>query len=122
MATISEELLAIEKEFWTGGKAYYEEHIDKECLVAFPDMAGAMGNADIAATVKEGNRWQDLNLEAVDAVKPSQDVTIITYNVKARRANGEPYAALVSSGYVKRPDGWKMMFHAQTPLDTSTDN
>ena len=31
-------------------------------------------------------------------------------------SNGEAYAALVSTGYVRRDDGWKMMFHQQTPL------
>jgi hypothetical protein len=119
MAEISKELLAIEKDFWTGGEAYYREHVDKECLVAFPDMAGAMGNAEIAATAKEGRRWRDLNIDAVDAVKPNSDVVIITYNVKATKADGEPYAALVSTGYVRRSDGWKMMFHAQTPREAA---
>lgn len=32
------------------------------------------------------------------------------------RANGELYHALVSTGYVRRGDGWKMAFHSQTPL------
>jgi hypothetical protein len=28
----------------------------------------------------------------------------------------ESYRALVSSGYARRDDGWKMVFHQQTPL------
>jgi hypothetical protein len=115
MAEISKELLDIEKAFWTGGERYFRDHADSECLVAFPEMAGAMSNAELAATAKQGNRWRELKIEAVDAVEPNRDVAIITYNATAVRANGEPYSALVSSGYVKRPDGWKMMFHAQTP-------
>lgn len=41
---------------------------------------------------------------------------LLSYEAHAVREGGEPYNALVSSGYVKRGDGWKMMFHAQTPL------
>jgi hypothetical protein len=78
-----------------------------------------MGNAEIAATVNEGNRWRDLKLDTVGVVKPSSDVTIMTYDARATRAHGEPYAALVSTGYIKRQDGWKMMFHAQTPREAA---
>jgi hypothetical protein len=42
---------------------------------------------------------------------------LLSYEASAVRENGEPYKALVSTGYVKRSDGWKMMFHAQAPLD-----
>lgn len=34
------------------------------------------------------------------------------------KGNGEAYAALVSTGYVHRVNGWKMMFHSQAPLET----
>ena len=35
---------------------------------------------------------------------------------------GEAYAALVSTGYVHRVNGWKMMFHSQTPLEPAAKN
>ena len=76
-----------------------------------------MGNRDIAATVKEGNRWKKLDIEEKGFLQPSDDVAILTYEAKAMRGIGEPYAAIVSTGYVKRDNGWKMMFHAQTPLE-----
>ena len=49
----------------------------------------------------------------MNAVRP--DTAIVTYEAHAKRATGEPYAALVSSGYVKRNGEWKMTFHQQTP-------
>jgi hypothetical protein len=115
MSKIKDNLLEIEKAFWTGDEAFYKEHVDKDCLVAFEEMSGVMSNAKIAATVKDGNRWRDLKIDAIGAVEPKEDVTILSYEVKAVRQNGEPYAALVSSGYVKRGNDWKMMFHTQTP-------
>jgi hypothetical protein len=114
-----QELLDIEKGFWSGDSAYYEANADVECLVAFPQMAQAMTNADLAKTATKPNRWRELDIELKGMVEPGSDIVMLTYEARATRDNGEPYTALVSSGYVHRADGWKMMFHAQTPLDTA---
>jgi hypothetical protein len=49
-------------------------------------------------------------------VQLSDGAVVVTYEVDAERANGEPYRAVVSTGYVKRDGEWKMAFHQQTPL------
>lgn len=117
MMASEKELLEIEKGFWTLGEAYFKAHADRECLVAFPGMAKAMSNADLAATARNPNRWRDLEIDLKGMVEPGSDIVMLTYEARARREGGEPYAALVSTGYVKRADGWKMMFHSQTPLE-----
>ncbi len=117
MKALEKDLLAIEKKFWSGDESYYRKHADTDCLVAFSEMAGLMSNPDLAATAKEGNRWSKLDMEMKGLVQPSDDVAIITYEANAKREDGKPHHALVSTGYVKRDDGWKMMFHAQTPLE-----
>lgn len=114
-----EELLDIEKGFWTGDSTYYAASADAECLVAFPQMAQAMSNDDLAKTASKPNRWRDLDIRLKGMVEPGSDIVMLTYEAHATRENGEPYAALVSTGYVHRADGWKMMFHAQTPIETS---
>jgi hypothetical protein len=114
-----DELLVLERAFWTGDAAFFEENTDSECLVAFsPDMAGVMGNKDLADTAKDGNRWKALEIELKGTLQPSNDVAMLTYEARATRANGEAYAALVSTGYVRRGGNWRMMFHQQTPLET----
>ena len=100
MATNHDEILALEKDFWTGGEKFFEAHTDKDCLVAFPGM-------------------RDLEIELKGIIEPSDGVVLLSYEAHAIRENGEPYNALVSTGYVKRGDGWKMMFHAQTSLETT---
>jgi hypothetical protein len=111
------DLLALEKKFWTGNSKFYRENVDDSCLVAFgADMAGVMSNKDVAATAKDGNRWKDLDIKLKGLIEPADDVAILSYEANATRSNGEPYSALVSTGYAKRDDGWKMMFHQQTPL------
>ena len=114
-----QELLDLEKGFWTGDSAYYEANADIECLVAFPRMAQAMTNADLAKTAGKPNRWRNLNIELKGMVEPGSDIVMLTYEARATRENGEPYAALVSTGYVHRANGWKMMFHSQTPIEGS---
>ena len=116
-----QELLDIEKGFWSGDSAYYEANADVECLVAFPQMAQAMTNADLAKTATKPNKWRDLDINVKGMVEPGSDIVMLTYEARATRENGESYAALVSTGYVHRADGWKMMFHAQTPIDTAQD-
>jgi hypothetical protein len=49
------------------------------------------------------------------------DIALLTYRASAVRGQDEPYAARVSSGYVKRGADWKMMFHQQTPLTANKE-
>lgn len=119
MTTVNEqELLDLERGFWTGDSAYYAANADTECLVAFPQMAQTMSNAELAKTSTNPNRWRDLDITLKGLVEPGSDIVILTYEAHATRENGDPYAALVSTGYVHRVNGWKMMFHSQTPLET----
>lgn len=117
MTDTARELLAIEEKFWTGDEDFFLRNTDANCLVAFTtEMAGVMSNAELAATARNPNRWCDLDITFKGIVEPSDGVAILSYVAKATRESGEPYAALVSTGYVKRQDGWKMMFHQHTPL------
>lgn len=109
-------LLDIERQFWTGDEAFFRKHTDDTCLVAFTNMAKAMEREELAGTATNPNRWRDLEMELKGVVEPSADVALLSYEASATRDNGEAYRALVSTGYVRRPDGWKMMFHAQAPL------
>ncbi|MBZ9808177.1 hypothetical protein LB542_26710 [Mesorhizobium sp. BR1-1-9] len=112
------ELLELEKGFWTGDSAFFAANADTECLVAFPRMAQTMSNADLAETAADPKRWRDLEIDLKGVVEPGSDIVILAYEVHAVRGNGEAYAALVSTGYVHRVNGWKMMFHSQAPLET----
>ncbi|MER8954055.1 hypothetical protein NKH98_15190 [Mesorhizobium sp. M0833] len=112
------ELLDIERGFWSGDADYFKANADTECLVAFPQMARVMSNTDLAETATDPNRWRDLDIDLKGIIEPGSDIVMLTYEARATRQNGEAYAALVSTGYVHRVNGWKMMFHAQTPLPT----
>jgi hypothetical protein len=113
--SLENDLLAIEDHFWTGGPEAYQRYADAECLVAFSELAGVMSNRDIAKSAEKA-RWKDVSLKRKGIVQLSDTAAVITYECRAERKEGQPYHALVSSGYVKRLDGWKLAFHQQTPL------
>src|SRR5690606_37119381 len=113
MMASEKELLEIEKGFWTLGEAYFKAHADRECLVGVAGMAQAMSNADLAATAADSDRWRDLRIDLKGKVEPGSDVVMLTYEAHATRGDGQPHGGLASSGYVRRADGWKMMFHSR---------
>ena len=113
--SLENDLLAIEDNFWTGGPDAYERYVDDTCLVAFSEMAGVMSRNDIAKSAEKG-RWKDVSLTRKGIARLSDTSAVITYECNAKRKDGQPYRALVSSGYVKRSNGWKLAFHQQTTL------
>lgn len=119
--TTVEELLPIEKSLWTGGPDAYREHVDEMCLLAFTTMAGVSSRDEVAATVADAPRWRELEIDVQGLVQPAADVAVLTYRASAIRGNDERYRALVGSGYVRRDDGWKLMYHQQTPLGEAED-
>lgn len=116
--TLQNDLLAMGKKFWSGDAGYYRQNLDEECLTVFSTMAGVQKKEAIAGMVAEDSRrWHDVTLAEKGLVEPTRDVAILSYEAKARRASGERYHALVSSGYVRRNGTWKLAFHQQTPLE-----
>ena len=114
--TLSKDLLAIEEEIWTGGPEAYQKHMDEKCLVAFKDMSGLISRKEIMKAAEKG-RWTNVTLNEKGTIALSAATMIITYECTANRQDGKPYHALVSSGYVKRGEGWKLEFHHHTPLE-----
>jgi ketosteroid isomerase-like protein len=115
------ELYDIERGFWLEGKAHYLAHVDRRCLLAFPqagEMHGIHSRDEVAATATAANRWRDLTMSDRHRLNSGDDFAVISYRADVTRADGEPYAALVSSAYARHPDGWKLIFHQHSPTDT----
>lgn len=115
--TIADELLALDRKFWTDGADFYREHADRSCLVVFTAMPAVLKKERLAATVENAPRWRDLQIDVKGIISPQPGLAILSYEASAERAGGQHYRALVSSGYAKRAEGWKLAFHQQTPID-----
>ena len=115
---LEDDLFGIEEGFWLHGSEHFLEHVDAKCLLAFPqagEMHGVFDREQIAATATPSNRWRDLTMSNRQLLCAG-DVAFISYKADVTRANGEPYTALVSSGYVSHDTGWKLVFHQHSPM------
>ena len=116
---LQDELFAIEEGFWLEGEEHFRRHIDARCLLAFPqagEMHGIHSAEQVADTATPTNRWRDLTMSDRFVLDPVNEVVIISYRADVTRADGEPYSALVSSAYARRPEGWKLAFHQHSPI------
>ncbi|WP_285662732.1 nuclear transport factor 2 family protein [Actinorhabdospora filicis] len=114
-----DELIDLEERGWralaTEGAAerFYHEVLDDEPLMLLP---GGLRIADREEMVRLMSRtpWEAYRLSEPTVTRPSNDVGVVDYVAHAVREGGA-YAALVSSHYVRRGDGWRLYFHQQTP-------
>ena len=116
---LQNELFATEEGFWLEGEEHFRRHVDERCLLAFPqagEMHGIHSAEQVAATATPVNRWRDLAMSDRFVLDPVDEAVIISYRADVTLADGEPYSALVSSAYARRPEGWKLAFHQHSPI------
>ncbi len=117
---LEDELFAIEEGFWLGGRDHFLAHVDERCLLAFPqagEMHGVRTREEVAATAStQPGRWRDLKVSDRHLLRLADGAAVISYRADVLRFDGEPYAAMVSSAYVKRDGGWKLAFHQHSPV------
>lgn len=116
--TTEDELFRIEEGFWLLGRDHFLQYLDDTCLLVFPqagEMHGLFDRHHIAKTATSDNRWRDLAMTDRH-VLPLGEVTIVSYRADVKRADGQPYAALVSSGYAERNGKPKLAFHQHSPI------
>lgn len=93
--------------------------VDDEAILVFPqaeDMHRILSREDVAASARTPDRWRDLNVSNKLLLAPGADTAVISYRADVVRADGEPYTALISSAYARRPQGWKLVFHQHSPV------
>lgn len=116
---LEQDLFGIEQGFWLSGKEHFSAHLDERCVLAFPQAGethGVKTRDEVAATATKANRWRNLKMSDRHLLQATEHVAIISYRADVTRADGQPYAALVSSAYVRRGNGWKLAFHQHSPL------
>jgi hypothetical protein len=118
-STLQQDLVALERQFWTGDANFYRQHLDEKCLTVFQEQAGVFSKEDVALQASDPKRWRVQQIQPKGFLQPTDDTAIVTCEVYAKRATGEPYHTLTSSGYIRRHGEWKMTFHQQTPLESA---
>ena len=118
MADLAQELIDAEREGWEAlasgrGGEHYQTHLAPNAVMAFP--FGVMSRQEAIDAMEAAPPWSSFDLVNAQVVELSADSGIVVYRVSARRAGEEPYAAIVSSAFVRGDGRWLLAFHQQSP-------
>ena len=118
MSDLEQELPETEWEGWRAwasgrGSEHYHQHLAANAVMAFP--FGVMSRQEAIDAMEAAPPWSSFDLVDPQVVELSADSGIVVYRVSARRAGEEPYAAIVSSAFVRGDGRWLLAFHQQSP-------
>jgi ketosteroid isomerase-like protein len=115
MPDLRETLLAIERALGGGDGDAYRAHLTDDAVVVVP--GAAITREQTAHAIDATPGWDDFEISDDKLVQLTPDSALITYRWRSSRGD-ETYEALMSSVYVKQPDGeWKLALHQQTPVN-----
>jgi hypothetical protein len=81
-------------------------------------MAFSFGVLDREAAIEAmaaAPPWERFEITDPQAVPLGRDAGALVYRVVAHRAGEEPYAAVISSTFVREDGAWRLAFHQQSP-------
>jgi hypothetical protein len=116
----ADELIALEIAGWqalsTDGAAateFYSGVLDKSVVMLLPGGM-RLADRDVILESMSGAPWTSFELEEPQVIDLGAAAALVVYGVVAVR-EGADYSALVSSAYVRGDEGWRLVFHQQTP-------
>ena len=116
-----QELVALEEQGWKAlssepgdGQAFYRSTLRDDAIMLFPGGMKLVGKEAILSAIAS-QPWESYEMSEVEAIALSKESGVVVYSVTARRADMEPYVALISSTYALTKGEWKLVIHQQTP-------
>jgi hypothetical protein len=118
LSDLDRQLIDAERAGWealASGRAgeHYRMHLAPNAVMAFP--FGVMSRQEAIEAMETAPPWSSYDLIDPQVVELSADSGIVVYRVSAQRAGEEPYAAIVSSTFVRGDGRWLLTFHQQSP-------
>ena len=118
---MNREVIRLEEEGWqalssspAAATEFYDGVLDERVVMLLPGNTLLKDRAQILQSMA-GQPWQAYELKQLALHEPADDIAVVVYSATAHRQGSQKYSALVSSTYVRRPDGWKLTMHTQTP-------
>ena len=116
MSDVTDEVLAIEKGFWTEADdpQYFEEHIADRGLTVIEPMGFVEKQQAVAMTADRP--WDEVEMLDVQIRDVTADCVIVAYHGRGRRAGDEkPYTGSIASAYVRQDGHWRLALSAHQP-------
>ena len=112
MPDLHDELLQIERELGAGPGEPYRRHLADEAVVVVP---GAVLDREACAdAMDQSPGWDEREITGARTIPLGDDAALLTYRWRSRRGE-TTYDAQMSSVYVRRGGGWRLVLHQQTP-------
>ena len=113
--TQDDEIWSIERGFWLKGDDHMRTHTGETCIMIFPSPVGILRDGNVFEGLKSAPRWDEVEISDQVCQRLEPDAVLIAYKARGERG-GERYEAWFSSTYLKRPEGWRLYLHQQTPI------
>ncbi|MCZ7421225.1 MULTISPECIES: nuclear transport factor 2 family protein [unclassified Micromonospora] len=116
---LEKELFALEQEGWraisSANGDFYRQLVTAQTLVVEHD--GISTGDDLVAEI-DGNTspFTGFTLDEQRIVPVSDDTAVITYRAIAEVSGRGTFRLYMSSLWQRQADGWKLLFHQQTPM------
>ena len=112
------ELFELERRGWDalsapGAAAFFADLMTDDAVMVFPGTV--MTKRESLAAMTSARPWASYRLLDLRVLRVGTGGRLVLYRAVAKRAAGVEYDALMTSIYIRRSDGWKMVFHQQTP-------
>ena len=112
------ELFELERRGWDAlsapnAAAFFADLMTDDAVMVFPGTV--MTKRESLAAMTSARPWASYRLLDLRVLRVGTGGRLVLYRAVAKRAAGVEYDALMTSIYVRRSDGWKMVFHQQTP-------
>lgn len=116
----ADEVLDLEHAGWQalatpgGGAEFYGRVLDDTVVFLLPGGMRLDDRTDVVESMTDA-AWDWYRIDDAHVVPLGQDVACVHYRAAAQRGEAPVYEALMSSTYVRRPEGWRLAVHQQTP-------
>lgn len=116
---LTQTLVSLEDQAWQAlsngtGADFYQHNLAPEALMVFP--FGVLTREAAIASMRAAPPWATYHLEDTRVIALTDGSAILTYLARAQRTGQEPYAARMTTVFVKHDGAWKTAFHQQTPI------
>ena len=112
------EIVQLERDAWQAlctrdGADFYRDLLAPDAWMVFP--FGVLERPEAIVTIAGAEPWERFEIEDTHVAHRDEGSAIISYHATAKRADEDEYRAWMTSVYVRGNDGWKMLYHQQSP-------
>lgn len=114
MSKATDEVMALEKGFWTEGDAqFFERNFADDGITIFEPM-GFIEKAQAVQSAGD-EAWREVQMKDVVVREVTPDVIVVAYHGSGRRGDKDPYHVSIGSTYVRLDGRWQLALTAHQP-------